>query len=239
MARRKNTRFIDPRYFMDEKMERLDEQAPGSQIFEPGSSDQVTKRGTYTGADIQSGETSEPSAYAADVVQNLSPDELALALQLEGVRTMAKNGLGGSAATPYSDYADLGAEPPPPPYVRLYQPFRAATVGHGGDRQHMLNYIRNLGLVKDGKFTPPMPALVDIGSDIRSDRAGKGLEAKIMKATYGENLPQYAYVVKNLPRVTMAGNLKPFSIKDPISGDTFSFTPMLSESGLVHSVKIG
>jgi hypothetical protein len=25
MARRKNTRFIDPRYFMDEKMERLDE----------------------------------------------------------------------------------------------------------------------------------------------------------------------------------------------------------------------
>ncbi len=27
MARRKNTRFIDPRYFMDEKMERLDEGA--------------------------------------------------------------------------------------------------------------------------------------------------------------------------------------------------------------------
>jgi hypothetical protein len=25
MARRKNTKFIDPRYFMDEKMERLDE----------------------------------------------------------------------------------------------------------------------------------------------------------------------------------------------------------------------
>ena len=27
MARRKNTKFIDPRYFMDEKMERLDESA--------------------------------------------------------------------------------------------------------------------------------------------------------------------------------------------------------------------
>ena len=29
MARRKNTRFIDPRYFMDEKMERLDENERG------------------------------------------------------------------------------------------------------------------------------------------------------------------------------------------------------------------
>lgn len=29
MARRKNTKFIDPRYFMDEKMERLDESLPG------------------------------------------------------------------------------------------------------------------------------------------------------------------------------------------------------------------
>ena len=28
MARRKNTKFIDPRYFMNEKMERLDERSP-------------------------------------------------------------------------------------------------------------------------------------------------------------------------------------------------------------------
>tara|TARA_R100000808_G_C2105907_1_gene121515 strand:+ start:155 stop:613 length:459 start_codon:yes stop_codon:yes gene_type:complete len=31
MARRKNTKFIDPRYFMDEKMERLDEADPHDQ----------------------------------------------------------------------------------------------------------------------------------------------------------------------------------------------------------------
>ena len=227
MARRKNTRFIDPRYFMDEKMERLDEQAPGAQIFEPGSTDDS--------AELKSGETSEPSAYFADAVKNLSPDEIALAVTLEGIRVMAK--AQGQNHTPYPTYAELDIEPPPPPYVRMFNPFRAATVQ--GDRQHMLNYIRKLGLVKDGKFQAPQPQLADVGSDLRSDRSGKGLEAKIMKATYGENLPQYAYVVKNLPRVQQAGNLKPFSIKDPISGDTFSFTPMLSESGLVHSVKIG
>ncbi len=30
MARRKNTKTIDPRYFMDEKMERLDESTKGT-----------------------------------------------------------------------------------------------------------------------------------------------------------------------------------------------------------------
>jgi hypothetical protein len=35
MARRKNTKFIDPRYFMDEKMERLDEGYSGFNRDDP------------------------------------------------------------------------------------------------------------------------------------------------------------------------------------------------------------
>lgn len=58
------------RKFINEELENvLDEQAPGSQIFEPGSSDQLDKYGSYIGSDIQAGETSEPSAFAADVVK--------------------------------------------------------------------------------------------------------------------------------------------------------------------------
>ena len=235
MARRKNTRFIDPRYFMDEKMERLDEQAPGSQIFEPGSSDELDKRGSYIGSDIEAGETSEPSAFAADAVKNLSPEELALAVVLEGVRIMAR--VQGQNHQPYAEYERIGAEPPPPPYVYLQHPSRVAFGGRG-DRKQMMSYIRNLGLVKDGKFQAPQPHLQNLGEPLRTDRSGKGLESQILKVTYGENLPSDHYVNRNLPEAQKRGYVKPFSIKDPVSGDTFSFTPMLSESGMVHSVQI-
>ena len=235
MARRKNTRFIDPRYFMDEKMERLDEQAPGSQIFEPGSSDELDKRGSYIGSDIEAGETSEPSAFAADAVKNLSPEELALAIVLEGVRIMAR--AEGQNHQPYPQYERIGAEPPPPPYVYLQHPSRVAFGGRG-DRKQMMSYIRNLGLVKDGKFQAPQPHLQNLGEPLRTDRSGKGLESQILKVTYGENLPSDHYVNRNLPEAQKRGYVKPFSIKDPVSGDTFSFTPMLSESGMVHSVQI-
>ena len=235
MARRKNTRFIDPRYFMDEKMERLDEQAPGSQIFEPGSSDELDKRGSYIGSDIEAGETSEPSAFAADAVKNLSPEELALAIVLEGVRIMAR--VQGQNHKPYPQYERIGAEPPPPPYVYLQHPSRVAFGGRG-DRKQMMSYIRNLGLVKDGKFQAPQPHLQNLGEPLRSDRSGKGLESAIMKATWGENLPSEAYMNGNMPKAQKRGMVKPHSIKDPISGETFTFTPMLSESGMVHSVQI-
>jgi len=39
MARRKNTRFIDPRYFMDEKMERLDEGPASDEAHEKSLTD--------------------------------------------------------------------------------------------------------------------------------------------------------------------------------------------------------
>jgi hypothetical protein len=233
MARRKNTKFIDPRYFMDEKMERLDEQAPGSQIFEPGSSDELDRRGSYIGSDIQPGETSEPSAFAADVVKNLSGEDIALALTLEGVRIFANKE--GRNYKPHRKYEQLGAEPPPSPYVHLYHPAQTAFQGRG-DRQHMLNYLRTLGLVKDGK--PQLPEEVrTIGEPVR--RSDTGLEAMILKASWGENLPNEAYMNGNFPALAKQGDVKPYAVKHPVSGETFTFTPMLSTGGLMHSVKIG
>ena len=213
----------------------IDEQAPGSQVFAPGSDDGLDKYGSDTSKDIGQGETSDPSAYLADIVKNLSSEQLAIAIALEGVRVMAK--ATGQNHQPYEQYEDLGAEPPPPPYVFLNNPSRAAFSSRG-DRKHMLDYIRNLGLDKNGKFAAP-PELADVSAPLRSDRSGKGLESAIMKATWGENLPNEAYMNGNMPKAQKKGMVKPHSIKDPISGDTFTFTPMLSRSGLVHSVKIG
>tara|TARA_Y100000748_G_C15404084_1_gene452704 strand:+ start:298 stop:990 length:693 start_codon:yes stop_codon:yes gene_type:complete len=222
------------RKFINEELENvLDEQAPGSQIFEPGSSDELDRRGSYIGSDIQPGETSEPSAFAADVVKNLSGEDIALALTLEGVRIYAEKE--GSFHKPYEKYAKLGAEPPPPPYVRLYHPARGGFQARG-DRQHMFNYLRMLGLVKDGK--PQLPKEVHtIGEPVRS--SDTGLEAKVLKASWGENLPNEAYMNGNFPQLAKQGDVKPYSVKHPVSGETFTFTPMLSTSGLVHSVKIG
>tara|TARA_R110002020_G_scaffold439381_1_gene649890 strand:- start:437 stop:790 length:354 start_codon:yes stop_codon:yes gene_type:complete len=105
-----------------------------------------------------------------------------------------------------------------------------------GDRQHMLNYFRMLGLVEDGKLRN-VPELSDLGAPVRL--SDTGLEARILKASWGENLPNEAYMNGNFPALAKQGDVKPYAVKHPVSGETFTFTPMLSTGGLMHSVKIG
>ena len=155
-----------------------------------------------------------------------------MALLLEGVRVWADKE--GRNYKPHRKYEQVGAEPPPPPYVRLYHPARLAFQDRG-DRQHMLNYMRTLGLVKDGKPNLPKEFL-QVGEPIY--RSDTGLEAKVLKASWGENLPNEAYMNSNFPQLARQGDVKPYSVKHPVSGETFTFTPMLSTGGLMHSVQI-
>jgi len=221
------------RQIIKEELRRvLDEAAPGSQIFAPGSDDELDKYGSYVGSDVKSGETSEPSAFAADVVKNLSGEQIALALTLEGIRIYAKKE--GKNYKPHRKYEKVGAEPPPPPYVRMLHPAQAAMQSRG-DRQHMLNYFRMLGIVKDGKLQLPKE-LSDVGAPLR--RSDTGLEAQVLRASWGEKLADEAYMMGNWVDFAKQGAVKPHPVKHPVSGETFTFTPMLTSSGLMHSVQI-
>ena len=52
MAFRKNKRFIDPRYFMDEKMDEIDEQ-PKQKISPPAAEEKKKKWAKKAAADIE------------------------------------------------------------------------------------------------------------------------------------------------------------------------------------------
>ena len=64
MARRKNTRFIDPRYFMDEKMERLDEGTSLSAALGGAKELEVAKQGTDI--EVQQSKVLKPAIAALD-----------------------------------------------------------------------------------------------------------------------------------------------------------------------------
>jgi hypothetical protein len=218
MVRRKNTRRFDPRYFMDEKMEEGMLNEAGEQIFAPGASDKE--------AALPADASYEAHPMMVDALKGLTPAQLAQAFWLEAARVQDDH------LRPSPALKRKGIEVPP---GKLVNPRFLTSRAFRDNKKHMQEYAKNLGMVQGGsEIERPMWEAVN---QLDGDKDVKGSMLDQATAQFGSmaslrNIGQY------LITKAYVDGLEPLILKDPISGDTFSFTPVRADTGFALAVQI-
>ena len=197
----------------------------GEQIFKSGASD-ADDRTVDHGEEDREGGGFEPHPMMADVLKGLGPEEVAQAMWLEAARVDDLM----QHAKPYGSYESKGIEFPEGKMINPRHVWQRGI--NGKKRKHILTYAKNLGMYRGGDDFDQagIKHLQHLDGD-------EGFIKKIIEPTFG-GMASVRNAAGGLQETPLE-KLKPFVIKDPISGDTFSFTPALTENGFVGVMKIG
>ena len=211
----------------------------GEQIFAPDASDkradQMSDTGDTSGQREEGGY--DPHPYMADAVKGLGPAELATALWLEVARV--DKGAHQKAPELHRGVKKAGIQVSGKLLMPDHLVYRNIQ-NTGGTREHVYKYMKNMGISRGGD---------DIEQSIMKeiDALDKSMKMKIVAKSFGSGASERnaAYALggdssKNPENLKQTyDQLEPLILKDPISGDTFSFTVVLLDGGLGAALKIG
>tara|TARA_R110002020_G_scaffold464327_1_gene684855 strand:- start:1240 stop:1911 length:672 start_codon:yes stop_codon:yes gene_type:complete len=215
---RKNKKRIDPRYFMDEKMEESRLNEAGEQVFAPGASDK--EPGLAPDA------SHEAHPMMADVLKGLNIDQLAQAFWLEAARVQEDN----LSPSPALERRGIVV-----PAGKLIEPKFLTQRAFRDNKKHMIEYAKNMGMVQAGNETEL--AFTAAVKKLNGDKNVEGSMLDQATAQFG-SMASIRNIGHYLTQKAYVDDLKPLVLKDPISGDTFSFTPVRSTGGIALALQI-